>query len=118
VMDVEMLQLMIEFLKPVVVDDEELGLEAIDRVPTGGHFFGDPHTLARYEHAFYQPLLADWQAYGNWQLAGSKDATQRATELWQRALAEYREPAMPPDIRAELQAYVEQRRREIGGGEP
>jgi trimethylamine--corrinoid protein Co-methyltransferase len=118
VMDVEMLQLMMEFLKPVVVDDDELGLEAIDRVPTGGHFFGDPHTLTRYEHAFHQPLLADWQAYGNWELAGGKDATQRATELWQRALAEYQEPAMPAEIGAELQAYVEQRRREIGGGEP
>jgi len=87
-------------------------------VPTGGHFFGDPHTLARYEKAFYQPLLADWQAYGNWQAAGSKDATQRATDLWQRALAEYEQPAMPADIGRELAAYVTERRREIGDGEP
>lgn len=118
VMDVEMLQMMVEFLKPVAVDDDELGLDAIDRVPTGGHFFGDPHTLARYEKAFYQPLLADWQAYGNWQAAGSKDATQRATDLWQRALAEYEQPAMPADIGRELAAYVTERRREIGDGEP
>ena len=118
VMDVEMLQLMMEFLKPVIVDDDELGLDAIDRVPTGGHFFGDPHTLARYEHAFHQPLLADWQAYGNWELAGARDATQRATALWQRALAEYEQPPLPADIDAELQAYVARRRKEIGGGEP
>ena len=40
VLDVEMLQMMIEFLKPIVVDEQELGFEAIRGVPTGGHFFG------------------------------------------------------------------------------
>jgi trimethylamine--corrinoid protein Co-methyltransferase len=118
VLDVEMLQLMMEFLKPIQVDDAELGLDAIARVPTGGHFFGDPHTLARYEHAFYQPLVSDWQSHGNWELAGAKDATQRATDVWQRALSEYEQPAMPAEIRAELEAYATQRRAAIGAGEP
>jgi trimethylamine--corrinoid protein Co-methyltransferase len=118
VLDVEMLQLMMEFLKPIQVDDEELGLDAIARVPTGGHFFGDPHTLARYEHAFYQPLVSDWQSHGNWELAGAKDATQRATDVWQRALNEYEQPPMPAEIRAELEAYAIQRRAAIGAGEP
>jgi trimethylamine--corrinoid protein Co-methyltransferase len=118
VLDVEMLQLMMEFLKPIQVDDEELGLDAIARVPTGGHFFGDAHTLQRYEHAFYQPLVSDWQSHGNWELAGAKDATQRATDVWQRALNEYEQPPMPAEIRAELEAYATQRRAAIGAGEP
>lgn len=118
VLDVEMLQLMMEFLKPTVVDEEELGFEAIARVATGGHFFGEPHTMARYEHAFYQPLLSNWQNYETWQLAGSQDATQRATGIWKRALAEYQQPALDPAIREALDAYVEQRRLELGGGDP
>ena len=91
---------------------------AIARVPTGGHFFGDAHTLQRYEHAFYQPLVSDWQSHGNWELAGAKDATQRATDVWQRALNEYEQPPMPAEIRAELEAYATQRRAAIGAGEP
>ena len=118
VLDVEMLQLMIEFLKPVVVDTEELGFEAIRGVPTGGHFFGEPHTLARYESAFYRPLVSNWQNYENWQLAGSHDATQRATEIWKQALKEYEAPEMDGGVREELVAYVAQRRLEIGGGDP
>jgi len=118
VLDVEMLQLMMEFLKPIVVDEQELGFEAIKGVPTGGHFFGEPHTMDRYEHAFYQPLVSNWQNYENWQIAGAKDATQRATILWKQALKEYEEPAMDPAIREALDAYVEQRRIEIGSGEP
>ncbi len=118
ILDVEMLQLMIEFLKPIVVDEAELGFAAIKGVPPGGHFFGEPHTMARYEHAFYRPLLSNWQNHENWQLAGAKDATQRATELWKQALGEYQQPALEPDIRESLEAYVGERQTAIGGGDP
>jgi len=118
VLDVEMLQLMIEFLRPITVNEAELGFEAIRGVPTGGHFFGAPHTLERYEHAFYRPLISNWQNYESWQLAGAKDATQRATEVWRQALREYEQPQMDPVIREELDAYVERRREEIGSDEP
>jgi trimethylamine--corrinoid protein Co-methyltransferase len=118
ILDVEMLQMMMEFLQPIVVDEASLGFEAIARVPTGGHFFGDAHTMERYEHAFYQPLVSNWQNFENWELAGARDATQRATETWQRALREYEQPPVDPAVREELEAYVARRREEIGGGEP
>ncbi|MGA9028588.1 MAG: trimethylamine methyltransferase family protein [Steroidobacteraceae bacterium] len=118
VLDVEMLQMMIEFLKPIVVDEQELGFEAIRGVPTGGHFFGEPHTLHRYEHAFYRPLVSNWQNYENWQLGGGRDATQRATGIWKQALDDYSQPPMDAAVSESLDAYVEQRRAEIGAGEP
>jgi trimethylamine---corrinoid protein Co-methyltransferase len=118
VLDVEMLQMMIEFLKPIVVNERELGFEAIEGVPTGGHFFGEPHTMERYEHAFYRPMVSNWQNYENWQLGGAKDATQRATEIWKQALKEYEEPAMDPAVHEALDAYVAKRRAEIGSSEP
>ena len=118
VLDVEMLQMMTEFLKPIVVDEQELGFDAIKGVATGGHFFGEPHTMERYEHAFYRPLVSNWQNYENWQLGGGKDATQRATDIWKQALKEYEEPAMEPAIREALDDYVARRREEIGGDEP
>jgi trimethylamine--corrinoid protein Co-methyltransferase len=68
--------------------------------------------------AFYRPLVSNWQNYENWQLGGGKDATQRATEIWQQALKEYEEPALDPAIREALDAYVAQRRVDLGSGEP
>jgi len=118
ILDVEMLQLMTEFLKPILVDDAELGFDAIQGVPPGGHFFGEAHTMERYEHAFYRPLVSNWQNYENWQIAGAKDATQRATDLWKEALGEYQEPPLDPAIREALDAYVAERRAAIGSGEP
>jgi trimethylamine--corrinoid protein Co-methyltransferase len=118
VLDVEMLQLMIEFLKPIVVDEAELGFEAQQQVAPGGHFFGAGHTMERYEHAFYQPLVSNWQNYENWQLGGAKDATQRATDIWKRALNEYTAPPLEPARLEELDAYIARRCAAIGGGEP
>jgi trimethylamine---corrinoid protein Co-methyltransferase len=118
IMDVEIIQNMIEFLKPMKFDEDELGFDAINSVPTGGHFFGSDHTMARYETAFYRPMLSDWQNYENWEAAGAKDAVERATEIWQQALRDYEEPVMDPAIRDELDAYVAKRKDEIGSGEP
>jgi trimethylamine--corrinoid protein Co-methyltransferase len=118
ILDVEILQNMVEVLRPLKWDAEELGFDAIRDVPAGGHFFGAAHTMARYEKAFYQPMLSDWRGYENWELAGAKEAGDRATDLWQQALAEYQEPPMDPAIRQELEAYVAKRQEEIGDGEP
>jgi trimethylamine---corrinoid protein Co-methyltransferase len=118
VLDVEILQNMMAFLAPMPFSDDDLGFEAIRSVPPGGHFFGSDHTMARFETAFYQPLLSNWQNFGSWQEAGSHDALQRATAIWQRALDEYDEPTLDPAIREELDAYIAKRREEIGSGEP
>jgi trimethylamine---corrinoid protein Co-methyltransferase len=117
IIDVEMIQHMMEFLRPIEVNEGELALDALGGVPTGGHFFGEPHTLERYSTAFYQPMLSNWQNYEAWQEAGGLDATARATRLWKKALEEYVEPAMDPDRREALEAYVARRKEEIGSGE-
>ncbi|MEO9338176.1 trimethylamine methyltransferase family protein [Mesorhizobium sp. SB112] len=118
ILDVEMIQHVMEFLRPIEVNEGELALDALGRVPTGGHFFGEPHTLERYSTAFYQPLVSNWQNYESWQEAGALDATQRATRLWKKALDEYEEPVMDAAIREELDAYVAKRKEDIGVGEP
>jgi trimethylamine--corrinoid protein Co-methyltransferase len=118
VLDVEILQNMMEILRPIDFSEDELGFDAIASVPTGGHFFGAEHTLARYETAFYRPMLSDWTNYGAWEAAGAKDALTRATAVWQQALRDYEEPALDPAIREELDAYVARRKEEIGDEEP
>ena len=118
ILDVEMLQQMMEFLTPIGLSDDDLAFDAMERVPTGGHFFGDDHTLARYEKAFYAPMLSDWQNHGAWVESGAKNATQRATALWQTALDDYAEPVMDSGTREQLDEYVARRKEQIGDGEP
>ncbi|WP_308917828.1 trimethylamine methyltransferase family protein [Jannaschia sp. LMIT008] len=118
ILDVEIIQNMKQFLEPMKVDDAELGLEAIKAVPTGGHFFDSPHTMERYESAFYRPMLSDWTNHGAWEAAGAKDALTRATALWKQALQDYEAPSMDPAVREALEAYVARRKEAIGSAEP
>ena len=117
ILDVEVLQMLAETFQPLVVDDEEIGLDAIGETPPGGHFFGGEHTLQRYRTAFYEPLVSDWSNFGQWTEAGSRDATQRANETWKRVLAEFEPPPLDDAIAAELEEFVARRTAE-GGAPP
>jgi trimethylamine--corrinoid protein Co-methyltransferase len=114
VLDAEMLQMAGELLRPVVIDEDELALSAQAEVPPGGHFFGAGHTLARFETAFYRPLLSDWRNYETWRESGALDATQRANRLWKALLEAYTPPPLDPARREALAAYVARRKEEIG----
>jgi trimethylamine--corrinoid protein Co-methyltransferase len=116
IIDAEMIQGLVEILRPVDLSDEELAVEAIGKVQPGGHFFGEEHTKARYEKAFYTPFLSDWRTYEAWDEAGALNATSRANEIYKSILAEYQPPTMDPGISEELDAFVEIRERE--GGAP
>jgi trimethylamine--corrinoid protein Co-methyltransferase len=115
VLDVEMLQMMALTIAPAGVDGREIddGLEAIADVGTGGHFFGSPHTLARYETAFHEPLVSNWQNYEAWEEAGSLTADERATRVWQEALERYEQPALDPEVHERLHEFVARRKVEL-----
>ena len=116
ILDAEMLQQVARLLEPIVVNDDELGLDAIAEVGPGGHFFGSSHTLARYETAFYQPLLSDWRNFETWQQDGSRTATERAHGIWKQLLAEYVPPPLDSGAAEALDEFIERRRREITTG--
>jgi trimethylamine--corrinoid protein Co-methyltransferase len=116
VVDAELLRNWAELLKPVSFSDDDLAIEAIKETAAGGHFFGAAHTLARYESAFYRPLLSDWSNFESWTQAGARDATQRATGIWKKLLAEYVPPPLDPAIREAVADYVARRTRELGPG--
>jgi trimethylamine--corrinoid protein Co-methyltransferase len=113
VVDAELLRNWAEILKPVSFSDDDLAVEAIKGIAAGGHFFGAAHTLARYESAFYRPLLSDWSNFENWKDAGARNATERATGIWKKVLAGYTPPPLDPAVREAIGAYVARRTREL-----
>jgi trimethylamine--corrinoid protein Co-methyltransferase len=113
-LDADLLQMVMEFLKPLEFSEDALGLDAMREVGPGGHFFGAEHTQRRYLSAFYAPIISDWRNYAQWQASGSPQAWQKANEVWKRALAEYQEPALDSAIREEIDAFVARREKEGG----
>jgi len=116
VLDVDLIQMVMEFLQPVEINEDALGFEAIKDVGPGGHFFGTQHTLNRYTNAFYSPIISDWRNNQQWVGAGSPDAYKKANQVYKQALADYQKPPMDEGVHAALLDFVERRKRE--GGAP
>ena len=114
VIDADLIQMVSRFLKPLVVDDASLALEAIAEVGPGGHFFGTQHTQDRYRDAFHAPMISDWRNFESWEEAGEPTADTKAAEMYRRLLDEYEPPAQPDHVRAELDEFVARRVAEGG----
>ncbi len=115
IIDAEMLQMVSEWMQPIVIDDDEMGLDAIAAVGAGGHFFASPHTMERYEHAFYEPMVSDWRNFESWSEAGSIDATTRAHGIWKRLRDEYEPPVLDSAIDDAMVDYVARRKEALLG---
>jgi len=114
ILDIDLLQMVTEFLQPVSTNVEDLAVEVINDVGPAGHFFGTEHTQARYRDAFYSPILSDWRNFETWQEAGSPIAIERANAEWQKRLDAYEAPTLDLAIREELDAFVTKRKAEGG----
>jgi len=111
IIDAEMLQMFVEYFRPIEVSDDTLALDAIAAVGAGGHFFGSPHTMERYETAFYSPLVSDWRNFETWRDSGSVDATHRANGLWKHLLEDAVDPPLDSAIDEALADFVTRRKQ-------
>ncbi len=114
VVDAELLQTVAEYMKPISLNDEEIGFDAMKEAGPGGHFFGTQHTQSRYRDAFYTPLISDWRNFETWSEAGSPQTMQHANRVYKHLLSEYEEPQLDSDLRQQLDAFVDRRIAEGG----
>jgi len=115
--DLEVMQIFAELCAQTPADDPEIAFQALAEIQPGGHFFGAAHTMERYQTAFYEPLVADWSNFGTWTERGEKDASERATAIWQHLLETVEPPQVDGDRVAALEGYIK-RHTEAGGASP
>lgn len=116
ILDVDLLQMVAEFMTPLDLSDEALAIDAIRDVGPGGHFFGSAHTRSRYRTAFYSPILSDWRNFETWFETGRRTAIEKANLVWKERLANYEKPPIDAAIEEELNDFVARRTAE--GGAP
>ncbi len=114
VLDADLLQMISEFMRPVPINAEEVGMSAMAEAGHGGHFFGTDHTQRRYRDAFYTPLLSDWRNYETWLEDGAPQTVDHANRLYRQLLSEYEPPPIEPAVREELDDFVNRRISEGG----
>ncbi len=99
-----------KYLAGVVIDDDQLAVDAFAEVGPGNHFFGCAHTMAHYETAFWDSDLSDNEPFEKWEAAGSTDAATRANALWKKRLAEFEAPALDEGLRNGLQDFIDRKK--------
>ena len=113
VLDSEQLELMHRLGSGVSFAGLDEVLDAMREVPPGGHHLGTAHTLANFQTAFSMPEMMNSDNYEQWLADGSLSAEDRAAARCRELLEEYEEPALPDDIRAELDEFVARRDAEL-----
>jgi trimethylamine--corrinoid protein Co-methyltransferase len=113
VLDSEQLELMHRLGNGVSFADLDEVLDTMREVPPGGHHLGTAHTLANFQTAFSMPEMMNSDNYEQWLADGSLSAEDRATAKCRELLEEYEEPALPDDVRAELDEFVARRDAEL-----
>lgn len=116
--DVEVLNMVAELCAGAQAGKDEIGFEnALSAVDPSGHFFATPQTMERYSTEFYEPIVHDYANFGTWVERGSKDASQRATQVWKDILAADARPDINGDRLENLNRFIARRAAE-GGAPP
>jgi trimethylamine---corrinoid protein Co-methyltransferase len=110
VMDIDQLAMMQALSAGMDLSERGQAMDAIREVGPGSHFLGCAHTLANFESAFYQSMIADYTPYEQWVIEGSLTAEQRANRVWKKMLAEYVDPGIDPALDEALLAFIAKRK--------
>ena len=114
IIDIELLKMLRVEFTPLEIDEASLAFGAHEEVGHGGHFLGAAHTMERFRECFYRPMLSSTANFERWLKLGAKDTAARAGEIWRKKLDDFSPPPLDDAIRAELDEFVQRRRRELG----
>jgi len=114
IIDIELLRMLRVEFTPLEITEESLAFGAHSEVGHGGHFLGAEHTMERFRECFYRPLLSSTANFERWLKLGGKDTAARAGDIWRAKLDSFEPPPLDDAIRAELDDFVQRRRRELG----
>jgi trimethylamine---corrinoid protein Co-methyltransferase len=103
-MDCEIYSVVYKMMQGIVVDDENLALEAIAAVGPGGNFLSQKHTRKHMKELF-TPQFMDRRPYNEWEAKGD-EAADWALEKARQILANHQPTALDPALDKELQRII------------
>jgi trimethylamine--corrinoid protein Co-methyltransferase len=95
-----------QYMKKLVVDDENLALDLIDEVvKNNGDFLQTAHTLEHFKEDYY-PELTERQNYDSWQVEGNLTLRERARKKVDQILREHQSVPLPLKMLKKLQHFL------------
>ncbi len=113
VMDLDACGAMLRMATGMEVSDDTLTRASYHEAGPGQNFLSTSHTMAHFASANFMPDIPEAGAYEMWVDQGRRSAEERANDRWKAMLADYRPPAIAPEIDAALRAFVTRRKAEM-----
>jgi trimethylamine--corrinoid protein Co-methyltransferase len=95
------------FMGGLVVTEETLALDVIDRVGPGGHFLEEEHTYRHFRENWY-PSLFDRHPRDDWESRGSLTLGDRAKARVREIFETHQPPPLDEAILAKLETIIDQ----------
>ena len=89
VIDHEICGIANRILNGISVTDEKLGINIIDRVGPGGHYFKQKHTIEFLEEEHYLSKLSDQDSYETRLEKGKRSVLEKSRDLTKKILKEH-----------------------------
>ena len=96
----EVLGMIRRYERGIILNDETLALDVLDRVGPGGHFLEETHTLNNFRNVWY-PQLFERMDYECWLEKGARRFEERLVEKTEQAMAHVPAP-LAPEVMREL----------------
>jgi len=112
VIDDEIAGLVRKFMDGYCFAEDHFVFEDVREVGPGGHFLYQESTL-NFARELRVPLLSCRDEYDTWQAAGSHGASERATAVCAKRLADYQQPELDAEVDKALSAFIERRCQEL-----
>jgi len=108
----EILSMVNQYMRGILVNDETLALDLIDRVGPGGHYMEEEHTMQHFRDVWYSDLF-DRTNYEEWIEQGSIHFTERLREKTRKLMDLNTEP-LPTEIIKEMDRMAKHWLRDSG----
>lgn len=95
-----------QYMKGILIDDENLALDLINKVvKEDSDFLQTEHTLKHFKEDYY-PELTERQNYYSWETGGSFTLRDRAKKKVDQILREHQAVPLPLEMHRKLQCFV------------
>lgn len=113
IVDVEQCAMGYRMAQGIDWSDFDEAVSAVTDIGPGGHYLGHPHTLQRFQEAFFMPKLFDNSTFEQWYANGAVEVTERALKAAREMLKAYEEPKLESSVDEALLDFIARREREI-----
>ena len=112
--DDEMVSMIRRIADGILVDEDHLALDVIEKVGIGGMFLGQRHTMDYLRREHFLPKLVDRRSYDLWAADGRRSIEERARAKVVEALARPVPNELAPEVVRELDAVIDAAHAEAG----